>query len=155
MILGRPLIGTRSSRRSRYRQDGSQRPRHQRLRLSQQSRDRSGPGKNPHPISESLQELSTRGNEQMIERARRRLSKRAKERISRPPRCNRRPLRPRRYQIRGVRPQASLPRATAIEHGSACRLEPYYTIRRRPPLASCSKNAIVKARNGARPGPLE
>ena len=41
----------------------------------------SGPfwtGKNRHPISQSLKELSTRGNEQMIERARKRLSKRAK-----------------------------------------------------------------------------
>src|SRR5215469_9933330 len=78
MILGPPLIGTRSSRRSRYRQDASQRLRHRPLRPSQQSRDRSGPGKNLHPISESRQEVSTRGNKQMIERARKRLSKRAK-----------------------------------------------------------------------------
>jgi len=78
MILGLPLIGTRSSRRSRYRQDASPRLRHRRLRPSQQSRDRSGPVKNLHPISQSLKESSTRGNEQMIERARKRLSKRAK-----------------------------------------------------------------------------
>ena len=78
MILGRPLIGTRSSRRSRYRQDASQRLRPRRLRPSQRSPDRSGPVKNRHPISQSLKELSTRGNEQMIERARKRLSKRAK-----------------------------------------------------------------------------
>ena len=78
MILGLPLIGTRSSRRSRYRPDASQRLRHRRLRPSQQSRDRSGPVKNLHPISRSLKELSACGNEQMIERARKRLSKRAK-----------------------------------------------------------------------------
>src|SRR6516162_2137440 len=78
MILGLPLIGTRSSRSSRYRQDASQRLRHRRLRPSQRSRDRSGPIKNLPPISQSLTELSTRGNEQMIERARKRLSKRAR-----------------------------------------------------------------------------
>ena len=78
MTLGLPLIGTRSSRRSRYRQDASQRLRPRRLRPSRQSRDRSGPVKNLRPISQSLKELSTRGNEQMIERARKRLSKRAK-----------------------------------------------------------------------------
>jgi len=77
MILGLPLIGTRSSRKSRYRQANKQ-LRLRRLRPSQQSRDRSGPGRNLHPISQSLKELSTRGNEQMIERARKRLSKRAK-----------------------------------------------------------------------------
>src|SRR6516162_1726639 len=78
MILGLPLIETRSSRRSRSRQDASQRLRPRRLRPSQQSRDRSGPIKNLRPISQSLTELSTRGNEPMIERARKRLSKRAK-----------------------------------------------------------------------------
>ena len=40
--------------------------------------DRSGSVKNLHPISQSLKELLARGNEQMIERARKRLSKRAK-----------------------------------------------------------------------------
>jgi len=78
MTPGLPLIGTRSSRSSRYRQDASQRLRLRRLRPSQQSRDRSGPIKNLRPISQSLTELSTRGNEPMIERARKRLSKRAK-----------------------------------------------------------------------------
>jgi len=78
MILGLPLIGTKNSRRSRYRRDASQLFRHRRLRTSQQSRDRSGPVKNLHPISRSLKELSACGNEQMIERARKRLSKRAK-----------------------------------------------------------------------------
>jgi len=78
MTPGLPLIGTRSSRSSRYRQDASQRLRPRRLRPSQQSRDRSGPIKNLRPISQSLTELSTRGNEPMIERARKRLSKRAK-----------------------------------------------------------------------------
>ena len=78
MILGLPLIGTRSSRRSQYRQDASRRLRHRRLRPSQQSRERSGPVKSLHPISRSLKELSACGNEQMIERARKRLSKRAK-----------------------------------------------------------------------------
>src|SRR5215472_3802731 len=78
MIPGLPLIGTRSSRSSRYRQDASQRLRQHRLRPSLQSRDRSGPVKNLHPMSQSLKELSTRDNEQMIERARKRLSKRAK-----------------------------------------------------------------------------
>src|SRR5215472_17150083 len=76
MILGLSLIGTRSSRRSRYRHDANQRLRHRRLRPSQQSRDRSGPGL--QPMSQSLKESSTCGNEQMIERARKRLSKRAK-----------------------------------------------------------------------------
>jgi len=78
MTPGLPLIGTRSSRSSRYRQDASQRLRPRRLRPSQQSRDRSGPIKNLRPISQSLTELSTHGNEPMIERARKRLSKRAK-----------------------------------------------------------------------------
>ena len=78
MILGLLLIGTRSSGRSRYRQDASQRLRHRRLRPSQQSRDRSGSEENLHPISQSLKKLSACGNEQMIERARKRLSKRAK-----------------------------------------------------------------------------
>jgi len=78
MTLGLPLIETRSGRRSRYRQDASQRLRPRRLRPSRQSRDRSGPVKNLRPISQSLKELSTLGNEQMIERARKRLSKRAK-----------------------------------------------------------------------------
>ena len=77
MILGLPLIGTRSSRKSRYRQANKQ-LRLRRLRPSQQSRDRSGPIKNLRPISQSLTELSTHGNEPMIERARKRLSKRAK-----------------------------------------------------------------------------
>ena len=77
MILGLPLIGTRSSRRPRY-QDASQQLRHRRLRPSQQSRERSGPVKSLHPISRSLKELSAYDNEQMIERARKRLSKRAK-----------------------------------------------------------------------------
>src|SRR5262245_14021543 len=66
MILGLPLIGTRSSRRSRYRQDASRRLRHRRLRPSQQSRDRSGLVKNLHPMSQSRKGPSTRGNEQMI-----------------------------------------------------------------------------------------
>src|SRR5215472_7594288 len=70
MILGLLLIGTRSSRRSRYRRDASQRLRQHRLRPSGRSRDRSGPVK--HLGS------STRDNEQMIERARKRLSKRAR-----------------------------------------------------------------------------
>src|SRR6516162_3546216 len=78
MILGLPLIGTRSSRRSRCRQDASQPLRQHRLCPSRRSRDRSGPVKDLHPISQSLKELKTRGNEQMIERARKRLSKRAK-----------------------------------------------------------------------------
>ena len=78
MILGLPLIGTRSSRRSRYRQDASQRLRHRRLRPGQQSRDRSGPVKNLHPISQSLKGSLTCDNEQMIDRARKRLRKRAK-----------------------------------------------------------------------------
>src|SRR5262252_198127 len=78
MILGLLLIGTRSSGRSRYRKGASQRLRHRRLRPSQQSRDRSGSEENLHPISQSLKKLSACGNEQMIERARKRLSKRAK-----------------------------------------------------------------------------
>src|SRR5215470_9057647 len=78
MILGLPLIGTRSSRRSGYSQDASQRLRHRRLRPSQQSRDRAAPVKNLHPMSQSRKGSSTRGNEQMIERARKRLRKRAK-----------------------------------------------------------------------------
>src|SRR6516162_7196607 len=78
MILGLPLIGTRSSRRSRYRQDASQRLRQHRLRPSRRSLDRSGPVKNLHPMSQSRKGSSTRDNEQMIERARKRLRKRAK-----------------------------------------------------------------------------
>ena len=45
---------------------------------SRPSRDRSGPVKNLHPMSQSRKGSSTRDNEQMIERARKRLSKRAK-----------------------------------------------------------------------------
>ena len=78
MILGLPPIVTRRSRRPRYRQDASLGLRHRRLRPSQQSRERSGPVKSLHPISRSLKELSAYDNEQMIERARKRLSKRAK-----------------------------------------------------------------------------
>jgi hypothetical protein len=53
IIPGLPLIGTRSSRRSRYRQDASQRLRRHRLRPSRRSRDRSGPVKHLHPMSQS------------------------------------------------------------------------------------------------------
>jgi hypothetical protein len=77
-ILEEERGGTRSSRRSRYRRNASQRLRRHRLRPSQQSRDRSGPGKNLHPMSQSRKGSSTRDNEQMIERARKRLRKRAK-----------------------------------------------------------------------------
>src|SRR6266446_10536055 len=78
MILGLPLIGTRSSRRSRYRRNANRWLRQHRLRPRQQSRDRSGPGKNLHPMSQSCKGSSTRDNEQMIERARKWLRKRAK-----------------------------------------------------------------------------
>src|SRR6516162_9775792 len=40
--------------------------RHRGLRPSRQYPDRSGPVKNLHPMSQSLKESSTRGNEQMI-----------------------------------------------------------------------------------------
>jgi|ERR1700730_895730 len=79
MIRGLLLIGTRSSRRSRHRQDASQRLRQHRLSPSRQSRDRSGPVKNLHPISQNRKASSTRDNEQMTERARKRLRKRAKK----------------------------------------------------------------------------
>jgi hypothetical protein len=75
---GLRLIATRSSRRSLYRRDASQRLRQHRLRPSQQSRDRFGPGKNLHPMPQSRNGSSTRDNEQMIERAPKRLRKRAK-----------------------------------------------------------------------------
>src|SRR6516162_7830641 len=77
MIPGLPLIGTRSSRRSQYR-DASQQLRQHRLRPSRRSRDRSGPVKNLHPMSQSRKGSSTRDSDQMIERARKRLRKRAK-----------------------------------------------------------------------------
>jgi len=78
MILGLLPIETRSSRKSRCRQDARLRLRRHRLRPSRRSQDRSGPVKTLHPMSQSLKESSTRGNEQMIERARKRLRKRAK-----------------------------------------------------------------------------
>jgi hypothetical protein len=85
MIPGLPLIGTRSSRRSRHRQDASQRSRQHRLSPSRQSRDRSGPVKNLHPMSQTRKESSTRDNEWMLERARKRLRKRAKRGLRRYP----------------------------------------------------------------------
>jgi hypothetical protein len=74
MIPGLRLIATRSSRRSLYRRDASQRLRHP----SRQSPARSGPVKHLRPKSQSRKGSSTRNNEQMIERARKRLRKRAK-----------------------------------------------------------------------------
>src|ERR1700746_25655 len=78
MIPGLRLIGTRSRRRSPHHQDASQPLRQHRLSPSRQSRDPSGPGKNPHPMSQNRKGSSTRDKEQTIERARKRLRKNAR-----------------------------------------------------------------------------